>query len=69
MARDIKVTRTDDHGNVVRLVQDIHDDPTRTDRWFVEVSLRFRGDRSPLDANSAFEEILEVAAGLGIVLR
>ena len=54
MPRDVKETIKHETG-VIRLVQDRHDDPERTDRWFVECNAQFRFKTDAEGARKFFE--------------
>lgn len=55
MGRDIKQREVMDAGQAL-LIQDVHDNPERTDRWIVETHVCFPDEAS---ARKFFEMILE----------
>lgn len=61
MAREIIAVReSTETGDVVRLVQDRHDDPERTDRWFVECQLRFPTQASARDCFALIAKLVKL---------
>lgn len=56
MPRDVKETIKHETGTI-RLVQDRHDNPERTDRWFVECEMQFRFRQDEAGARAFFETL------------